>query len=80
MDTERSGEARQRFLQHVEEMLNERGERVPAVPPVPKLPEEFVAESRRVASEKAKREYEEFDLKKTVGTGARKVFPAGPGR
>lgn len=80
MDTERSGETRQRFLQHVEEMLNERGERVPAVPPVPKLPEEFVAESRRVASEKAKREYEEFELKKTVGTGARKVFPAGTGR
>jgi hypothetical protein len=80
MDTEKSGEARQRFLRHVEEMLNERGERVPAVPPVPKLPEEFVAESRRVAAEKAKKEYDEFVLKKTVGTGARKVFPAGSGR
>ncbi|KXN91350.1 hypothetical protein AN958_01325 [Leucoagaricus sp. SymC.cos] len=75
LDTEKSGEARQRFLQHVEQMLDERGER--AVPPVPKLPEEFVAESRRAAAV-ARREYEELIMKRTVGVGARKA-PAGSG-
>ncbi len=77
LDTEKSGEARQRFLRHVEEMLDERGERIPPVPPVPKLPEEFVAESRRAAAV-ARQEYEEFVLKRTIGVGARKV-PAGSG-
>ncbi|KAF9447057.1 hypothetical protein P691DRAFT_632607, partial [Macrolepiota fuliginosa MF-IS2] len=77
LDTEKSGDARQRFLKHVEEMLDERGERIPAVPPVPKLPEEFVAESRRAAAA-ARQEYEEYMTKRTVGVGARKV-PAGPG-
>ncbi|KAJ3566160.1 hypothetical protein NP233_g7177 [Leucocoprinus birnbaumii] len=77
LDTEKSGELRQRFLNRVEAMLDERGERVPAVPPVPKLPEEFVAEHKRAAAV-ARREYEDYVMKRTVGVGARKV-PAGSG-
>lgn len=77
LDTERSDEVRQRFLKHVEAMLDERGERVPAVPPVPKLPEEFVAEHKRAAAV-ARKEYEEYVTKRTIGTGSRKV-PAGSG-
>ena len=77
LDTEKSGEMRQRFLKHVEAMLNERGERIPpAIPPVPRLPEEFVAEHKRAAAMRK----EDMDIvKRTVGVGARRV-PAGSGR
>jgi hypothetical protein len=75
LDTEKSGEVRQRFLKHVEAMLDERGQRVPAIPPVPKLPEEYVAESKRAAAN-ARKEYEEMKVQRTIGVGARKV-PAG---
>jgi hypothetical protein len=74
LDNEKSGEARQRFLKHVEAMLGERS----AVPPVPKLPEEFVAESKRAAAT-AKKEHDQMVMQRTVGVGARKV-PAGSGR
>jgi len=58
-------------------MLNERGERIPpAIPPVPRLPEEFVAEHKRAAAMRK----EDMDIvKRTVGVGARRV-PAGSGR
>lgn len=75
LDTEKSGEMRQRFLKHVEAMLNERGEPIRAIPPVPRLPEEFVAEHKRAAAAARK----EYIMKKTIGTGLRKV-PAGSGR
>jgi len=75
LDTEKSGEMRQRFLRHVEAMLNERGRPTCAIPPVPRLPEEFVAEHKRAAAAARK----EYIMKKTIGTGLRKV-PAGSGR
>ena len=71
LDTEKSGEMRQRFLKHVEAMLNERG-RPCAIPPVPRLPEEFVAEHKRAAAAARK----EYIMKNTIGTGLRKV-PVG---
>ena len=75
LDTEKSGEMRQRFLKHVETMLNERGRPTYAIPPVPRLPEEFVAEHKRAAAAARK----EYIMKNTIGTGFRKV-PVGPGR
>ena len=75
LDTEKSGEMRQRFLKHVEAMLNERGRPTCAIPPVPRLPEEFVAEHKRAAAAARK----EYIMKNTIGTGLRKV-PVGSGR
>lgn len=50
MDDEKSGEARERFLQRVAAMYGEGGREVPPVPPVPKMPEGVIIKGTGVGS------------------------------